>query len=193
MPNYFLGKGSQFAMLDRQFGQGNFMRAYDDALARLEGPSARPLGNLAEEHADPDSGLEQGLNPRDPGHFSNHWLNDATDEGWWQDKHVEDIMRAGFIQAIRQAKGAGKPIETWWVCANEDQFQIYICEGDRQITVIVFTPKPKHEDASVMTADEPIWVVKEHEDYDDPCEVLNPGQTPVVIKKQVKCEPGPGG
>jgi hypothetical protein len=191
MPNYFLGKGSQFAMLDQQFGGANFMNAYAAALRRLKGPGAQPLGDLAAEHADPASALAPGLNQADVTHFSDHWLKDKSQNGWWQDKHVEDILRLGFIEAIEQAQQAKKPIETWWVCADEDEFQIYICEGEQQITVMVFTPLPTHEDTHVMTEREPIWVVKKHDDYDDPCDVLNPGGTPEFIKKQVMCAPGP--
>jgi hypothetical protein len=56
---------------------------------------------------------------------------------------------------------------------------------------MVFTPLPTHEDHRVMTEREPIWVVKKHDGYDDPCDVLNPGGTPEFIKKQVMCAPGP--
>jgi len=192
MPYYFLGKGSQFAMLDVQFGGNDFLSEYDAALARLEGPTPRPLGDLADAHADPSSGLQQGLVDDDVRHFRDHWLDNTA--GWWTNTHTEDILRAGFIEAIRHAKRVNKPIETWWVCADEDAFQVYICEGPRQITVIVFTPKPVHEDPSVMTADEPIWVVKERENYDHaPLNVLNPGETPELIKKRIMCQPGPGG
>jgi hypothetical protein len=191
MPYYFLGKGSQFAMLDEQFGGSNFMSEYDAALARLEGPTARPLSDLADAHADPSSSLQQGLTGGDVRHFRDHWLDNAG--GWWTDAHAGDILRAGFIEAIRYAKQVAKPIETWWVCADEDKFQVYICEGSRQITVIVFTPKPVHEDPRVMTADEPIWVVKERETQDQaPLDVLTPGGSPVLIKKRIMCQPGPG-
>jgi hypothetical protein len=60
-----------------------------------------------------------------------------------------------------------------WVCANEDEFQVYICEGPRQITVIVFTPPPGEREGrrdhtrEQLTEDEPIWVVKRKESNDD--------------------------
>jgi hypothetical protein len=190
MPYYFLGKGSQFAMLDQQFGGNNFMDEYDAALARLEGTTARPLSDLADAHSDPSSGLQQGLTGNDAQHFRDHWLDNVG--GWWTNTHTEEILRAGFVEAIRHAKQVEKPIETWWVCADEKSFQVYICEGPRQITVIVYTPKPVHEDPSAMTEDEPIWVVKEREPYDQaPLDELSQGGSPVLIKKRVMCRPGP--
>jgi hypothetical protein len=65
-------------------------------------------------------------------------------------------------------------LESLWVCANEGQFQVYICEGPRQVTVIVFTPPPEegpggrreHTEAD-LTEDEPIWVVKRKDQSDD--------------------------
>lgn len=49
---------------------------------------------------------------------------------------------------------------------------MYICEGPRQVTVIVFTPPPPGEgDArehsqEQLTEDEPIWVVKKEDGSD---------------------------
>jgi hypothetical protein len=42
--------------------------------------------------------------------------------------------------ASERARDLELPIESLWVCANEGEFQVYISEGPRQITVIVFTP-----------------------------------------------------
>jgi hypothetical protein len=44
MPIYRAGKGSQFGLLDRQFGgdKSNYMAAYGAALGRID----QPLGNL---------------------------------------------------------------------------------------------------------------------------------------------------
>ena len=59
MPGYFVGKGYQFLMLDRQFGgsEDEYMAAYDAALGRID----QPLGDLAAEHADQGSGLRAEL------------------------------------------------------------------------------------------------------------------------------------
>mgnify|MGYP003403319051 CR=1 FL=1 len=189
MPGYFVGKGYQFLMLDRQFGgsEDEYMAAYDAALGRID----HPLGDLAAEHADQRSGLRAGLKTGDEGHFRKHWLGD-----WWRGKRVEEVLRAGYREAIQRAKDARKPIESLWICANENRFQVYICEGDRQITVLVFTPPPKeneHEPVETLTEDEPILVVKEHDDDDRKVnarvDVLVPDDKKPVVVHRLKYRP----
>jgi hypothetical protein len=189
MPGYFVGKGYQFLMLDRQFGgsENDYMAAYEAALGRIE----QPLGELAAEHTDRASGLRAELKSGDADHFRKHWLGD-----WWRGKRVEEVLRAGYREAIKRAQKARKPIESLWVCANEDRFQVYICEGDRQITVLVFTPPPKenaHEPVDTLTEDEPILVVKVN-DADDrkvkaDVEVLVPDDKAPIIVHRLKYRP----
>src|SRR5207247_4682521 len=133
VPGCFVGRGYQFLMLDRQCGGSGdeYMAAYGAGLGRIE----QRLGELAAEHAESGSGLRAELKSGDASHFRKHWLG-----GWWPGKRVEDVLRAGYREAIRRAQEARKPIESLWICANEDRFQVYICEGPRQITVLVFTP-----------------------------------------------------
>jgi hypothetical protein len=189
MPGYFVGKGYQFAMLDRQFGgtEDEYMAAYDAALDRID----EPLGDLAAQHADRGSGLRAELKDGDTGHFRKHWLGD-----WWRGKRVEEVLRAGYREAIQRAQQARKPIESLWICANEDRFQVYICEGPRQITVLVFTPPPKeneHEPVETLTEDEPILVVKEHDDDDRKVrakvDVLVPDENKPIIVHRLKYRP----
>jgi hypothetical protein len=189
MPGYFVGKGYQFLMLDRQFGgsDNEYMAAYDAALSRID----QPLGDLAAKHADRGSGLRAELKTGDAEHFGKHWLDD-----WWTGKRVEDVLRAGYREAIQRAKDAKKPIESLWICANEDRFQVYICEGPRQITVLVFTPPPKegeHEPVDTLTEDEPIWVVKEHDDDDRKVKaevkVLVPDDKAPIVVHRLKYRP----
>jgi hypothetical protein len=189
MPGYFVGKGYQFLMLDRQFGgnEDEYMAAYDAALSRIE----QPLGELAENHAKRDSGVRAELKEGDAEHFRKHWLGD-----WWRGKRVEEVLRAGYREAIQRAKDAKKPIESLWVCANEDRFQVYICEGPRQITVLVFSPPPKegeHEPVDTLTEDEPILVVKEHDDDDKKVKaevrVLVPDDKAPIIVHRLKYRP----
>jgi hypothetical protein len=167
MPIYFVGKGRQFGFLDHMFGgdKDDYMKAYDAALQRIN----EPLAACADEHAAEWKGPHvAGLNTDDAEHFRNDWLG-----GWWPDKDVEQVLRAGYRAAIERARDLELPLESLWVCANEDEFQVYICEGPRQVTVIVFTPPPgerdgqrDHSDAP-LTEDEPIWVVKKKEAEDD--------------------------
>jgi hypothetical protein len=187
MPGYFVGKGYQFLMLDRQFGEPDFMAAYDAALSRID----QPLDDLAAEHADRGSGLRAELKAGDANHFRRHWLGD-----WWPGKRVEDVLRAGYREAIQRAKDAKKPLESLWICANENRFQVYICEGPRQITVLVFTPPPKegeHEPVDTLTEDEPIWVVKEHDDDDRKVnadvKVLVPDDKAPIVVHRLKYRP----
>jgi hypothetical protein len=167
MPIYFVGKGRQFGFLDHQFGgeKDDYMSAYDEVLDRID----EPLANLADDHAAEWVGPHvAGLNTDDADHFRQDWL-----ESWWPGKDVETVLRAGYRAAIERARDLELPIESLWVCANEDEFQVYICEGPRQVTVIVFTPPPGEREGqrdhtgAQLTEDEPIWVVKRKESTDD--------------------------
>ena len=189
MPGYFVGKGYQFLMLDEQFGgdEANFMPAYDAALSRID----QPLTQLAGNHATRGSGVRDELKEGDVKHFERHWLGD-----WWPAKRVEEVLRAGYREAITRARDAKKPIESLWVCANENRFQVYICEGALQITVLVFTPPPKepgHQPAESLTEDEPILVVKEHDGDDDKVkakfDVVAPGGKEPIIVHRLKYRP----
>lgn len=168
MPIYFVGKGRQFGFLDHLFGgeKHEYMQAYDAALQRIAATSS--LADLADQHARQWKGPHvAGLSPDDAEHFRNDWLS-----RWWKGKDVQNVLRAGYKAAIERARDLELPIESLWVCAQEGQFQVYVCEGPRQVTVIVFTPPPPGEgDArehsqEPLTEDEPIWVVKK-EDADD--------------------------
>jgi hypothetical protein len=167
MPIYFVGKGRQFGFLDHQFGgeKDDYMSAYDEVLDRID----EPLANLADDHAAEWMGPHvAGLNTDDAEHFRQDWL-----DSWWPGKDVETVLRAGYRAAIERARDLELPIESLWVCANEDEFQVYICEGPRQVTVIVFTPPPGEREGQrdhtrqQLTEDEPIWVVKKKESDDD--------------------------
>jgi hypothetical protein len=167
MPIYFVGKGRQFGFLDHQFGgeKDEYMRAYDEALERI----SAPLAELAEQHAQEWKGPHvAGLNTDDTDHFRDDWLGT-----WWPDKDVEQVLRAGYRAAIERARHLELPLESLWVCAQEDQFQVYVCEGPRQVTVIVFTPPPGEREGARahtrarLTEDEPIWVVKKKDDDDE--------------------------
>jgi hypothetical protein len=194
MPIYYVGKGSQFKTIDDQFGpNADYMAAYAAALARIN----QPLDALAQQHVTPLG--SPGLTQKDVDHFRNDWLG-----RWWQGKHVEDVLRAGYREAITRAQTANKPIESIWVCADEKEFQVYICEGPLQFTVIVFTPAPpKHRpifgrrehSEDPLTQDEQITVVKVKDKSDDEYTRLGATNYQVVdqanqiIKRQVRYAP----
>ncbi len=157
MPNYFIGKGAQFELIDRQFGGDGEQRQqeYDTVLERLD---AETIVELARRHTTPNG---PRLTRGDIEHFEEDWI------GYWKDYPVEAVMREGYRKAITLARDAGKPIESLWVCADEHAFQVYVCEGPRQVTVLVFTPPPiEHVSEETLTEDEPIWVVKARDEYD---------------------------
>jgi hypothetical protein len=163
MPVYFVGKGHQFQIIDEQFNSGD-RKVYEDALERISRTPS--LVALAGQHV-ASSPLTQG----DVDHLRDDWFG-----SWWPDLPVEDVLRAGYRQAIDRAKNANKPIDSIWVCAKEDQFQVYICESEHQVTVIVFTPPPPEQEdlpgerahsREQLDKNEPIWVVKKRDDWDD--------------------------
>jgi hypothetical protein len=177
MPNYFIGKGAQFELVDAQFGgdRASYMAAYSAALGRLD---AEGIVELARRHTEPDGAGR--LTPGDIEHFEQDWI------GYWGDYPVEQVLRAGYRKAIELARDVRKPIESLWVCANEDAFQVYVCEGPRQVTVLVFTPPPKeHVGEENLTENEPIWVVKARDDYDHgECESAVPvGEREIIVKR----------
>jgi hypothetical protein len=199
MPIYRAGKGSQFGLLDRQFGgdKSNYMAAYDAALQRLNDTN-ETLENLAGKHKKPGE-----LSDKDVDHFAKHWLQGAN--AWWPDDlPVAEVLRAGYAEAIRRARTLELPIESIWICADEKDdedpdvpppFHVYIVEGPRQVTVIVYTPKPKeHVPADDLTEAEPIWVVKAKDKYDpgDPRAVRKgqqAGKRYEIIARQIRYAP----
>ena len=81
-------------------------------------------------------------------------------------------------------------MEALWVCADENVFQVYVNEGPHQVTIIVYTPPPKHYPDRVHELRERIWVVKARDDFDDDLEGhirhLNPDDGwPVLIERQL--------
>jgi hypothetical protein len=191
MPIYFVGKGRQFILVDDVFGgrKRNYMRAYKEAMTRMQ----QPLTSLTHQHGAASTGGFSRLTPADAQHFEDHWIT-----GWWPGKKVAEVLSAGYSTAIELAQARKLPIESLWVCASEDEFQMYVCEGPRQITVIVFTPPPpgppenREHSQERLTKDEPIWVVKVKDHYDD--EYTNQGGGPIetldaanqIIRRRVR-------
>ncbi|MCJ7672417.1 MAG: hypothetical protein MUP67_10310 [Acidimicrobiia bacterium] len=181
MPVYYVGKGTQFGVLD-QF-DGTDPSVYEAARERLSGSAT--LEELAGQRA-----AEGGLSEADVQHFKEHWL-----KSWWKGKHVDQVLRAGIVKALDTAMANEEhgllPIEALWVCAQEDVFQVYVNQGPHQVTVIVYTPPPEEYPSDPRTLDEKIWVVKARDDLDGdipgPITRLNPaGEWPVLIERQLK-------
>jgi hypothetical protein len=190
MPIYFVGKGSQFGVLDTKY-TGEDPGVYEAAISALESVDEGSMADLARES------YGDGLSEGDLQHFHDDWLRD-----WWQHKHVGELIRQGFLAALRLATEDDPdrplPLEAVWVCANEGVFQVYVNKGPRQVTVLVFTPPPPSEHDHVpdgtLTEDENIWVVKTLDDHDsrfapEEIEVLNEGSYPIIIKRRLKFAP----
>ena len=162
MPYYFVGKGAQFELMDKQF-DGSNVREYTDALKRIR--SRTGIVELAENHV---GGRGDALTRGDVEHFKKDWID------YWGDyphNHpVEAVMKEGYRKAIELAiedPEHPKPIASFWVCANERAYQVYVCNDSDQVTVLVFTPPPvEHAPEEQLTEEEPIWVVKARDSYD---------------------------
>jgi hypothetical protein len=165
MPYYYVGKGSQFTVIDAEYA-GDYMAAYKAALAVLEGPDEMSFGDMARRHTSDSNDPRSGLTSDDVTHFETDWLG----RSWatWAEHPVEPLLRHGFIKAIKCAQKEGLPLEALWCCTDEDVFQIYICQGPRQVTVIVYTPRPvEHVADAKLTEPEKIWVVKVRDESDE--------------------------
>jgi hypothetical protein len=187
MPNYFVGKGAQFELIDAQFGgdRANYLAAYDAALDRIERQS---IVELARRHTGGRDGRgAKRLTTGDIEHFQQDWID------YWSEYPVEAVLKTGYRKAIEVARAAKKPIESWWVCANEDAFQVYVCEGARVVTVIVFSPQPKeHVLEEELTEEEPIWVVKPRDTYDhgDVERAVPLGDREIIVKRIMRAPQG---
>lgn len=171
MPTYHVNKGSQFGFLDATLGGANFLDEYNAALLRLQGADPAAVLNAAA-----NARIAAGrLTQNDFNHFVQDWLGGG---GWWPQNAVPDTLRAGFTEAIKRAQAAlpqPKPMEVIWVCAADPDFHVYYCEGPRQVTVIVFTPRPRGHTDLPLDHSENIWVVKLREQSDDQYPSLGTG------------------
>jgi hypothetical protein len=162
MPFYFVAKGAQFELMDKQF-DGTNRAEYTDALKRIRSRSS--IVELAEQHVRTRG---DGLTRGDVEHFEKDWLDYWG--GYPHGHPVEAVMREGYRKAIELATEDPehlKPIASFWVCANERAYQVYVCNDSEQVTVLVFTPPPiEHVAEEQLTEEEPIWVVKARDTYD---------------------------
>jgi hypothetical protein len=162
-------------MLDQQFGAPNFGAAYNSVLnPPVEGGPA--LG-----HGDAAMTLQQRtvrhvggpLTNGQASHFVNDWLGT-----WWPNHAVPDTLRLGMLEAIKCAQaaknGIGLPMEFFWVCLQDNVFQIYYSEGAQQVTVLILTPPPPPGyDAGPLAGKESLWVVKRWDVFDDNYPTVN--------------------
>jgi hypothetical protein len=126
-------------------------RAYSDpaaipiAMGRLDGGSlvdvAQQLedaGDLPEDSADMFSAL---IDSKGPG-------------------TVEQVLRSGYRAAFEMASDRSQPVETFWVTAPGDDFELHICEGRQSILVFFFIPGEEGRDYGSLRAQSRSWVVR---------------------------------
>lgn len=89
-------------------------------------------------------------------HFERHWLNSQND-GYWKtiQNELEAVLRAGMKRAceIFIASGYSKPFEYFWAISGDVQstrWEMSICEGVNQVTVIFHTPQTPASGASTI-------------------------------------------
>ena len=201
MPGYNVSKGP-FSNLDEWF-DGTNPAVYTSALAMLAGSlEAAAVARF-------------GAASKLVTHFKTHWLSDDNNSNHWKKLQPEATLKAGLTAAIKKAQGNDpsrpKPMEFFWVCANEGEFNVYFSDGPHQVTVIVFTPPPLEangnpkddfEDVANLDHAEQLWVVKPEDKYETqgsgvyypgpitqlvpvPPAVVPPGDPARIIERQI--------
>ena len=94
--------------------------------------------------------------------------NSATDLTAFGDRMdggtFEQVVRAGFTEAMQLAIEKGQPIETFWVTATGDDFELHICEGHQSVVLFFFVPREEGRKYGSARAQSRSWVVR----VDDP-------------------------
>src|SRR5438093_1004043 len=65
---------------------------------------------------------------------------EESERGWRAGRDVDRAIGVAYRQAMRLARDRTEPvpIETLWVTGASDTFEAHLCEGRRQITVLLF-------------------------------------------------------
>lgn len=113
--------------------------------------------------------------------------NSATDLVTFSDKldtgTFEQIVRAGFTEAMQLAIEKGQPIETFWVTATGADFELHISEGHHSVLLFFFVPGEERRKYGSIRAQSRSWVVR----VDDPAVLPDLPRTPLgdsVVKIQ---------
>lgn len=192
MPTYHVSKGP-FRILDNKFGKGNFAHEITDVLQGADGgPKLKsgPAGATLQARTALQVAKGRVSNAQ-AAHFAGDWL--AT---WWPNLAVADTLRLGMLEALKCADDTGLPMEFFWVCLDENLFQVYFSKGEHQVTVLILTPPPpKNYNAGPLTAPEDLWVVKEADQADNAYPTVNGtafGIVPLPVDLGPTTGPPPG-
>jgi hypothetical protein len=105
----------------------------------------------------------------------------------------EQVVRAGFTEAMQLAIEKEQPIETFWVTATGADFELHISEGHRSVLVFFFVPREEGRKYGSTRAQSRSWVVR----LDDATVLPDLPRTPLgdsIVKIQSSGEGGwPGG
>jgi len=63
------------------------------------------------------------------------WIGAAGGE------NAETVIRVGYDAAVELAQAQSLPIDTLFVTGVSDEFELHVCEGTHQVTVLMFMPK----------------------------------------------------
>ena len=155
--------------------------AYRYALDLLESTAGDSLAatTVALTDADsPGSSFDDGT----VRHFRDHWL---AEDGPMPGADIERVMRAGYTEAIKLAleHDPPLPLETLWLTDDVEDYEIFINEGSRRITLVAAMPRDLAGDGAPQadTASRS-WVVRVARDGDEAVtrETLDAGDRPVV-------------
>lgn len=151
-----VGKGDYVELTDRYFGRPpkELRKVYAEALAHLEGPADLSLGEVVARDAGKKTGTPLSeISSDDVEHFQAHWLNRPE---------VGQIIRQAYKHAIELASAPKTPlpIETLWVTSPGRDFEYYISQTARAITVIACIPAAASEGGRHATETQPMWVVR---------------------------------
>jgi hypothetical protein len=144
--------------------------AFTEALELMRDPRNDRLSKTTEKFA------QDGRLPPDTPEDVERWLPDAG-------PNADRVVRRGYEEAIRLALAGDEgerpvPIETFFVTGASDEFELHVCEGTRQVTVLMLMPSER--DYGSKRARSRSWIVRAGRSGDTDAEVLEEGDPPIV-------------
>lgn len=128
MPDLAVYKSTAAEVLDELFGGvgDELDAAFDRSLELLsnDGPLSEAASRLVETGELPPDAVENST------------------RGWRAGEDVDRILRCAYREAIAISRGRDEPlpIDTLWITGASDTFEVHVCEGTRQITLVMFIP-----------------------------------------------------
>jgi hypothetical protein len=166
-------KSTAAEFLDDLFGGtgDDLARAYERSLELLSDLGSTPLSKAAARMVE-DGGLAPDA------------VEDSS-KGWRAGRDVDLAIGHAYRQAIELARGRKEPvpIETLWITGAGGDFEVHVCEGKRQVTVVMFIPVDRSYGS--QRAQARTWVVRAGSDRDPADARLTEDGDPSVVMVQV--------